>query len=1034
MKRRQELFTRYALRGTVFAFSLIASLAVVKFGATRVPVTQQAEAAYDNNAFVITVDTNLGSNSHQFTTPTVSGLSYNYSVDCNDDGTYEATGQTGSYTCDYGTGTYNGAIVIVPDNANSFPRIKFYGATSAPQVLTVEQWGTSHWVSMVDAFRECANFTGGTPTDRPDLSGPSGTPNTNMQEMFAESPNFTGFSNMNSWDTSRVTNMVAVFRNASKFNQDIGNWNTANVTDMSYMFHDASDFNKDIGSWNTGNVTNMSAMFHGASSFNQDIGSWNTEKVTNMSYMFQGASSFNQDIGAWNTGNVTSMQSMFYNASAFNQGIGSWNTGNVTNMSAMFYEASAFNQDIGSWNTGNVTNMSAMFHGASAFNHDIGSWNTEKVTNMSYMFQGASSFNQDIGAWNTGNVTSMLAMFNNASSFNQDIGDWDISSLTDATNMFRVVTLSKSNYDSLLSKWGATSNTVQSNVTFDGGNSKYCSYDAVSGRAHLTDDEGWSITDGGQGDSNYCSNSPPSITSNGGGDTATISVAENTTAVTTVTADDPDNGDSVTFSISGGADSGKFSINSSSGALTFQSAPDYENPTDSDSNNTYIVTVQASDGHGGTDTQEITVTVTDVNEGSGNHAPTITSNGGGDTATISMQENATNVTTVTATDPDTGDNLTYSIVGGADSNHFTITSVTAHLTFNSAPDYENPTDSDANNTYTVTVQVSDGHGGTDTQTITVTITDVNESVDTDNDGIPDDTDTDDDNDGIPDSTELVAPGGDGNGDGVLDSLQEHVATLSNPITHAYTTLAISGGCTSVTDYSIQNGIPDSNPSLPHYAYPLGMHHFTLHCANPGDTATVNMYYDRGYTNNNWKYVKYDDTHDTLTDITDHVAFSTVDVNGVTVTMITLTLQDGDPTVDEDGVANGTIVDPSGVAQDDSNGTGGGTTGGSGGSSLGGGQLPNTNITTVGHMALVYGIPTLLLIVAYLFLAKYEDRLLAYLTIDKRLDNHDNAGLLVHGGHISQPHMAVPTSGARLQHDVRDSRTCMEKLGYSDTSR
>ena len=969
MKRRQELFTRYALRGTIFAFSLIASLALFKLITVRTVITKQVEAYY-NDAFVITVDTSKNAaHSHEFTIPTVGG-GYNYSVDCNDNGTYEATGQTGSYTCDYGTGTYNGAIAIAPDNANSFPRIKFYGATSAPQVLTVEQWGTSHWVSMVEAFRGCPNFTGGTLDNLPDLSAD----NMSFRGMFAESPNFTGFSNMNLWDTSHVTNMAAMFRGASKFNEDIGNWNT--------------------------------------------------EKVTNMQDMFNSAVTFNQNIGGWHTSNVTNMQDMFNSAVKFNQNIGGWNTANVTNMRGMFHGASDFNQNIGTngdhWNTANVTDMRGMFNGASDFNQDIGNWDTAKVQNMSGMFEGASDFNQDIGNWDTAKVQNMSGMFEGASSFDQDIGDWDISSLTDAVGMFSGVTLSISNYDSLLSKWGSAGNTVQTGVTFNGGNSKYCSDDAVDGREYLTGTKNWDIIDDG-----YCNNSPPEITSNDGGDTADISIAENTTSVTTVTADDPDSGDSVTFSISGGADSGKFSIDQSSGALTFQSAPDYENPTDSDSNNTYIVTVQASDGHGGTDTQEITVTITDVNEGSGNHAPTITSNGGGDTASISMQENATNVTTVTATDPDTGDNLTYSIVGGADSNHFTITSVTAHLTFNSAPDYENPTDSDANNTYIVTVQVSDGHGCTDTQTITVTITDVDESVDTDNDGIPDDTDTDDDNDGIPDSTELVAPGGDGNGDGVLDSLQEHVATLSNPITHAYTTLAISGGCTSVTDYSIQNGIPDSNPSLPHYAYPLGMHHFILHCANPGDTATVNMYYDRGYTNNNWKYVKYDDTHDALTDITDHVTFSTVDVNGVTVTMITLTLQDGDPAVDEDGVANGTIVDPSGVAQDDSNGTGGGTTGGSGGgtdtggsggSSLGGGQLPNTNIITIQRMALMYGIPTLLLIVAYLFLAKYEDRL-----------------PLVHGGHISQPHMTIPTGGAGLQHDARYRRTCMEKLGYSDTS-
>ena len=60
----------------------------------------------------------------------------------------------------------------------------------------------------------------------------------------------------------------------------------------------------------------------------------------------------------------------------------------------------------------------------------------------------------------------------------------------------------------------------------------------------------------------------PIITSNSGGDTASVSVAENTTAVTTVVATDTN---TRTYTISGGADSAKFSI--SSGALTFSSAP-----------------------------------------------------------------------------------------------------------------------------------------------------------------------------------------------------------------------------------------------------------------------------------------------------------------------------------------------------------------------------------------------------------------------------------------------------------------------------
>ena len=129
--------------------------------------------------------------------------------------------------------------------------------------------------------------------------------------------------------------------------------------------------------------------------------------------------------------------------------------------------------------------------------------------------------------------------------------------------------------------------------------------------------------------------------------------------------------------------------------------------------------VQVSDGNGGIDTQAIAVTVTNQNE-----VPTITSNGGGDTAAVSIAENTTAVTTVTATDPDAGQTLSYSIVGGADAAKFTINATTGALAFVTAPDFEAPADSGANNVYDVTVQVSDGNGGIDTQAIAVTVQNV----------------------------------------------------------------------------------------------------------------------------------------------------------------------------------------------------------------------------------------------------------------------------------------------------------------------
>jgi len=102
-------------------------------------------------------------------------------------------------------------------------------------------------------------------------------------------------------------------------------------------------------------------------------------------------------------------------------------------------------------------------------------------------------------------------------------------------------------------------------------------------------------------------NAAPVITSS---DTA--SAAENTTStVYTAAANDAD-GDTVTFSISGGADEALFMI--SGAVVSFVSPPDFENPGDANTDNIYQLTISASDGAAST-SLAISITVTDAADG-----------------------------------------------------------------------------------------------------------------------------------------------------------------------------------------------------------------------------------------------------------------------------------------------------------------------------------------------------------------------------------------------------------------------------------
>lgn len=200
-----------------------------------------------------------------------------------------------------------------------------------------------------------------------------------------------------------------------------------------------------------------------------------------------------------------------------------------------------------------------------------------------------------------------------------------------------------------------------------------------------------------------------------GAASSTANVAENATTGPTFTTDIALSGGYPTLT---GTDASLWTLttlSSTSWRVDPNPAKNFESPTDAGANNVHDVVFNAS----ATVSQSCAITITNVNE-----APVITSNGGGATASISIAENTTAVTTLTATDPDAGATLTWTISGGLDAAKFQITGGNL-LRFITAPDFDVPGDSNGNNVYGVTVQVSDGTL-TDSQDISVTVTNVTE--------------------------------------------------------------------------------------------------------------------------------------------------------------------------------------------------------------------------------------------------------------------------------------------------------------------
>ena len=101
-------------------------------------------------------------------------------------------------------------------------------------------------------------------------------------------------------------------------------------------------------------------------------------------------------------------------------------------------------------------------------------------------------------------------------------------------------------------------------------------------------------------------NGPPVVATPG-----EVTVAENATLATALSADDPE-GDPLTFAVAGGADAAVFAVDQATGALRFAFSPDFEQPADADGDNRYEVVVAVSDGIGRPVEQALSVRVTDV--------------------------------------------------------------------------------------------------------------------------------------------------------------------------------------------------------------------------------------------------------------------------------------------------------------------------------------------------------------------------------------------------------------------------------------
>ena len=204
----------------------------------------------------------------------------------------------------------------------------------------------------------------------------------------------------------------------------------------------------------------------------------------------------------------------------------------------------------------------------------------------------------------------------------------------------------------------------------------------------------------------------------GQSDTTTREVAENTPTGSAigdpVVAEDED-GDILTYTLSGDDADDSFSINWATGQLMTKEPLDFETAT------SHTVTVRATDpagvpqiddaGEDNSDEITVTITVTNVNE-----PPAVSGE-----AAVTFNEGTGDITALdeyTADDPENAAVVTWTVAGD-DSSKFDVSA--GALTFKAKPDYEAPTDANKDNVYEVTVRAADDDGNRGEMAVKVTV-------------------------------------------------------------------------------------------------------------------------------------------------------------------------------------------------------------------------------------------------------------------------------------------------------------------------
>ena len=312
-------------------------------------------------------------------------------------------------------------------------------------------WTTDNVTNMYEIFYNCE-------LDKLTVANWKTDNVTTLRSAFAYSKGTTDLSDLSNWNTSKVTDMKALFYESDHGNiSAIENWDLSSCETLELAFANNDNFGSRafnvIKDWDVSNVSNFASIFENDTGLTEAEINWDFSKATNMSSMFSGCTKLTTFTGhsTWTpTAETNRMDRLFYNCNSLIDisGVRDWNTSNVTDMGYMFYRCNNLPTlaELANWDVSKVGNMASMFEmsiNGVATLYDISAlanWQTSSLTNLNATFINNAKIKsvEALKDWDVSHVTTMHNLFNSCYSIEslEPLSGWTTSSLVYLSNAF----------------------------------------------------------------------------------------------------------------------------------------------------------------------------------------------------------------------------------------------------------------------------------------------------------------------------------------------------------------------------------------------------------------------------------------------------------------------------------------------------------------------------------------------------------------------------------------------------------------------